>query len=130
MRDRQRCCMHATFHGRSFSRTLFIWLVWREICIFLPSLLLLLLLILSDIIDSKRLCCCFCYVDCSYVRCFENSFNLPFVHTQTWFHIFCFFSSFIACSMLVLYFFFLINMHNNVESGQFKCTQRFLRRCN
>lgn len=34
-----------------------------------------------------------------------------------------------AHSLFVLYI-FLINMHNNVGSGQFKCTQRFLWRCN
>lgn len=132
MRDRQRCCMHATFHGRSFSRTLFIWLVWREICNFFAVIVVvvthsfgyyrfektLLLLLLCWLLVREML---WKFIQPPF--CTHSNLGISYFF-------FRFFSSFVACSMLVLYIFFLINMHNNVESGQFKCTQRFLRRCN
>lgn len=60
-------------------------------------------------IRVRRLCCCsFCYVDCLYVRCFENSIQTPFDHTTTnvIFHNFVFFFFF----LIWLFVFFLFGV--------------------
>lgn len=113
----------ATFHF-AFS---FYTVSWTRIPFF--SLFHLSSYSFSVIIDSRIPCCCFCYVDCLYVRCFENSIELFSLHNIKFIP---FFSLFHSLSRFI--FFFLINMHQrannlNARSGSCICVIENKLRC-
>lgn len=113
---------------RSLTRSLSLFFCWfrfaREICNFLLIRFFLfgyyrfektLLLLLLCWLPVREMLCKFIQPPFSTLKLKHFIFVGRFVLT--------------AHSLFVLYI-FLINMHNNVGSGQFKCTQRFLWRCN